>query len=129
VSTRPAKRQFEQSLTRPRAVNYKTLISFIALQVVAIPLAFLISNPEKVQRQDRSEIPLSDKTSTKEQIRLLWQTCSSRKVGVLLPVFFVRPSAGPATLSLLIVSTLLQSSWFVRPETGPSQVCLIQLTR
>ncbi|BGO95905.1 hypothetical protein NBRC10512_005501 [Rhodotorula toruloides] len=69
-------------------VNYKTLISFIALQVAAIPLAFFISNPDKVQRQDRSEIPLSDQTSTKEQIRLLWKTCSSRKVGMLLPVFF-----------------------------------------
>ncbi|GAA6042160.1 hypothetical protein JCM8097_004991 [Rhodosporidiobolus ruineniae] len=74
-------------------VNYKTLITFIALQVVAIPVAFLISPPEKVQRKDGSKIVLVSATgaagtSTKEQLKALWRTCCSQKIGVLLPVFF-----------------------------------------
>ncbi|GAA5859234.1 hypothetical protein JCM8547_008928 [Rhodosporidiobolus lusitaniae] len=69
-------------------VNYKTLISFIALQVFAIPVAFLVSPPEKVQRADGTPIVLTNRTSVKEQFRLLWTTCASKKIGVLLPVFF-----------------------------------------
>ncbi|GAA5895603.1 hypothetical protein JCM8208_005278 [Rhodotorula glutinis] len=69
-------------------VNYKTLISFIALQVFAVPVAFLVSGPEKVKRSDGSSITLPNQTSTKEQFRLLWRTVSSKKVGLLLPIFF-----------------------------------------
>ncbi|KPV73159.1 uncharacterized protein RHOBADRAFT_38784 [Rhodotorula graminis WP1] len=69
-----------------------TLISFIALQVFAVPVAFLVSGPEKVKRSDGSSITLPNQTSTKEQFRLLWRTVSSKKVGCLLPIFFVRRS-------------------------------------
>ncbi|GAA6051581.1 hypothetical protein JCM3770_003482 [Rhodotorula araucariae] len=69
-------------------VNYKTLISFIALQVFAIPVAFLVSGPSKVRRGDGSKITLPNQTSTKEQFRLLWRTVSTKKVGLLLPIFF-----------------------------------------
>ncbi|GAA6025161.1 hypothetical protein JCM10207_008920 [Rhodosporidiobolus poonsookiae] len=69
-------------------VNYRTLISFIALQVVAVPVAFTVSNPHKVVRADRSPVRLVTQTSTLEQLRLLWRTCATRKIGLLLPVFF-----------------------------------------
>ncbi|GAA5881917.1 hypothetical protein JCM3774_001295 [Rhodotorula dairenensis] len=69
-------------------VNYKTLLAFIALQVLALPFAFLISKPEKVQRDDRSPVPMPAKTTVKEQLKALWQACSTQKVGVLLPIFF-----------------------------------------
>jgi hypothetical protein len=74
---------------RQRAVNYKTLLAFIALQVLALPFAFLISKPERVQRDDRTPVPLPPKTTVKEQLKALWKACSTQKVGVLLPVFFV----------------------------------------
>ncbi|BGP43737.1 hypothetical protein JCM10450v2_007926 [Rhodotorula kratochvilovae] len=69
-------------------VNYKTLISFIALQVFAVPVAFLVSGPNKVRRGDGSRITLPNQTSTKEQFRLLWKTVTTKKVGLLLPIFF-----------------------------------------
>ncbi|KAG0657078.1 hypothetical protein C6P46_006667 [Rhodotorula mucilaginosa] len=69
-------------------VNYKTLLAFIALQVLALPFAFLISKPERVQRDDRTPVPLPPKTTVKEQLKALWKACSTQKVGVLLPVFF-----------------------------------------
>ncbi|GJN94059.1 hypothetical protein Rhopal_007123-T1 [Rhodotorula paludigena] len=69
-------------------VNYKTLLSFLALQVVAFPAAFLISPPGKVVRKDRSPIHVADQTGTVEQFRLLWKTCRTQKIGVLLPIFF-----------------------------------------
>lgn len=72
-----------------RAVNYKTLLAFIALQVLALPFAFLISKPERVQRDDRTPVPLPPKTTVKEQLKELWKACSTQKVGVLLPIFFV----------------------------------------
>lgn len=71
-------------------MNYKTLLTFIALQVVAIPVAFLISAPEKVHRSDGTKIVLAPKTTLKQQLLELWRTCKSQKVGVLLPIFFVR---------------------------------------
>ncbi|GAA5834419.1 hypothetical protein JCM11251_007983 [Rhodosporidiobolus azoricus] len=69
-------------------VNYSTLICFIALQVAGIPISFLVSNADKVQRKDRTKIVIPNQTSTKEQFSLLWKTVSSAKVGLLLPVFF-----------------------------------------
>ena len=100
---------------RPPAVNYKTLISFIALQVFAVPVAFLVRGPNKVRRGDGSRITLPNQTSTKEQFRLLWKTVTTKKVGLLLPIFFVRPA-----LSLTVTRTasdLLhpQASWLCVP--------------
>lgn len=69
-------------------VNYKTLLAFIALQVLALPFAFLTSKPERVQRDDRTPVPLPPKTTVKEQLKELWKACSTQKVGVLLPIFF-----------------------------------------
>ncbi|GAA5988888.1 hypothetical protein JCM11641_002111 [Rhodosporidiobolus odoratus] len=69
-------------------VNYRTLLTFIALQALAIPTSFLISGPSKVQRADGTRIVLAAKTSTIDQFRALWRTVRGRKIGVLLPVFF-----------------------------------------
>jgi len=93
------------------AVNYKTLISFIALQVFAVPVAFLVSGPEKVKRSDGSSITLPNQTSTREQFRLLWRTVSSKKVGLLLPIFFVRPSPLSSRGRALTLLSCAQASW------------------
>lgn len=69
-------------------VNYKTLLAFLALQCLGLPLAFLISNPKRVHREDGTQVVEDAKTTTKEQLRILWKTVSTRKVGVLLPIFF-----------------------------------------
>lgn len=65
------------------------MLAFIALQVLALPFAFLISKPEKVQRDDRTPVPMPAKTTVKAQLKALWEACSTEKVGVLLPLFFV----------------------------------------
>lgn len=69
-------------------VNYDTLLAFVALQCLGLPFALLISNPQKVQREDGTKVVIDTKTSTTVQLRALWRTVSTRKVGVLLPIFF-----------------------------------------
>lgn len=65
---------------------------FLVLQCLGLPLAFLISNPEEVQREDGTKVRVEEKTSTREQLRILGRTMVSRKVGVLLPIFFCESS-------------------------------------
>lgn len=71
------------------AVNYKTLLAFIALQCLALPFALLLSKPEDVKRDDGTSVVLPEKNTVKQQLGALWKACSTRKVGVLLPIFFV----------------------------------------
>ncbi|POY74903.1 hypothetical protein BMF94_1879 [Rhodotorula taiwanensis] len=69
-------------------VNYKTLLAFIALQCLALPFALLLSKPEDVKRDDGTSVVLPEKNTVKQQLGALWKACSTRKVGVLLPIFF-----------------------------------------
>lgn len=69
-------------------VNYVTLLVFVVLQACALPLSFLLSPPEKTHRADGSKIVVEAKTSSREQLRQLWKTATSRQVGLLLPIFF-----------------------------------------
>lgn len=69
-------------------ISYSTLLAFVALQVLTFPTAFLISNPEKVQREDGSTVKVDARTSTHDQIKILGKTIISKKIGPLLPIFF-----------------------------------------
>ncbi|KAJ3571908.1 hypothetical protein NP233_g3432 [Leucocoprinus birnbaumii] len=69
-------------------ISYATLLTFVILQALAPPVAFLISNPENVQREDGTEVKVEIKTSTKEQLVILWRTVSSHQLGLLSPLFF-----------------------------------------
>ncbi|KAF9453594.1 MFS general substrate transporter [Macrolepiota fuliginosa MF-IS2] len=69
-------------------ISYTTLLTFVILQAVAPAASFLISNPERVQREDGTRVNVEAKTSTWKQVRILWQTVSTPKLGLLLPLFF-----------------------------------------
>ncbi|GLB41725.1 putative ion channel regulatory protein UNC-93 [Lyophyllum shimeji] len=69
-------------------ISYATLLAFVVLQVLAFPASFLISNPEQVQREDGTRVKVEQRTSTLEQVRILWKTLRSRQMGFLLPLSF-----------------------------------------
>ncbi|RDB23863.1 hypothetical protein Hypma_009038 [Hypsizygus marmoreus] len=69
-------------------ISYATLLAFVCLQVLALPISFIISNPEKVQREDRTKVKVDDKTTTVQQIKILGRTVVSKEIGFLLPLFF-----------------------------------------
>ncbi|KAF8075059.1 major facilitator superfamily domain-containing protein [Lyophyllum atratum] len=69
-------------------ISYATLLAFVVLQVLAVPAAFLISNPEQVEREDGTKVKVEPRTSTREQIRILGKSIISKEMGLLLPLFF-----------------------------------------
>ncbi|KAF9005977.1 major facilitator superfamily domain-containing protein [Cyathus striatus] len=69
-------------------ISYATLLAFVVLQVPAFPISFLLSNPELVQREDGTKVKVEKKTSTAEQVKILGHTILSKKLGLLLPLFF-----------------------------------------
>jgi MFS family permease len=69
-------------------VSYVTLLVFVVLQALAVPVSFCLSPPNKTQRPDGSAIVVESKTSTREQFRKLWKTVTTRQMGLLLPIFF-----------------------------------------
>lgn len=69
-------------------VSYVTILVFVAMQVLAFPVAFFLSPPEKTQRSDGTEIVVEKRTPVKEQFRKLIKTVTTRQIGLLLPVFF-----------------------------------------
>jgi hypothetical protein len=69
-------------------VSYVTILVFVALQALAVPISFAISSPEKVLRSDGSRIFVETKTPVRKQFQSLWKTISTRQIGLLLPIFF-----------------------------------------
>ncbi|KAJ5949354.1 DUF895 domain membrane protein [Penicillium verhagenii] len=70
------------------SVGYTTYIVFITLQCLAVPIACLLSPPEKVQRSDGSAIILRPGATWKEEFQSLWHTCKETRVILLLPIFW-----------------------------------------
>ncbi|KAK8055598.1 MFS general substrate transporter [Apiospora rasikravindrae] len=69
-------------------VSWVTLLVFVILQACSLPLAFLLSPPEKARRSDGSRIVVEARTTAREQLRQLWRTATTKQIGLLLPVFF-----------------------------------------
>lgn len=65
-----------------------TLLVFVVLQALAVPVSFTLSPPAKTERPDGSLIVVEKKTTTQQQLKLLWKTVSTRQMGLLLPIFF-----------------------------------------
>lgn len=62
------------NIEREGSVGYITYIVFIVLQYLAVPVALLLSSPEKVQRDDGSAIVVRPEASCKEEFQALWRT-------------------------------------------------------
>ena len=69
-------------------MSYVTILVFVALQVLAFPVSFLLSPPEKTERTDGTKIGVEERTPVKEQLRRLVKTVTTKQIGLLLPVFF-----------------------------------------
>ncbi|KAK8087898.1 hypothetical protein PG997_002859 [Apiospora hydei] len=69
-------------------VSWVTLLVFVVLQACSLPLAFLLSPPEKTRRRDGSRIVVEARTTAREQLRQLGRTATTKQIGLLLPVFF-----------------------------------------
>lgn len=70
------------------SVGYTTYIVFIVLQCLAVPVALLLTPPDKVQRGDGSAVILRVESSWSDEFRALWRSCKKRSVILLLPVFW-----------------------------------------
>ncbi|KAI2910645.1 hypothetical protein CBS147353_748 [Aspergillus niger] len=70
------------------SVGYSTYIVFIVLQCLAVPVALLLTPPDKVQRADGSPVILRVEDSWKAEFQALWKTCKNRTVILLLPIFW-----------------------------------------
>ncbi|CAG9944844.1 unnamed protein product [Clonostachys rosea f. rosea IK726] len=69
-------------------VSYVTILVFVGLQALAVPIGFGLSSPEKTERSDGSKIVVEERTPAKVQLKKLWQTITTRQIGLLLPIFF-----------------------------------------
>ncbi|PWY80816.1 MFS general substrate transporter [Aspergillus sclerotioniger CBS 115572] len=70
------------------SVGYNTYIVFIVLQCLAVPVALLLTPPDKVQRADGSRVIIRVEPTWTAEFKALWKTCKNRTVILLLPVFW-----------------------------------------
>jgi MFS family permease len=93
------------------SVGYQTYLVFVALQCLSVPVALLLSPPEKVQRSDGSKVIVRAEKSFKAEFIALGKASMQRKILLLLPIFwasyFNQYSGNFGTL----LSSQLISSW------------------
>ncbi|PWY89233.1 DUF895 domain membrane protein [Aspergillus heteromorphus CBS 117.55] len=70
------------------SVGVSTYIVFIVLQCLAVPVALLLTPPDKVQRADGSPVVVRVEESWAAEFKALWKTCKNRTVILLLPIFW-----------------------------------------
>ncbi|KAF8912269.1 hypothetical protein CPB85DRAFT_1434539 [Mucidula mucida] len=69
-------------------LNWKTYIVFVALQCLGPAIALLLSPPDKVQRSDGIKVVLQKKRGDKEELITLLKLSITRRVLLVLPLFF-----------------------------------------
>lgn len=69
-------------------VGYTTYLILIALQCLGLPLALLISRPEKVIRPDGTKlaVPAKTKVAVKDEFRKIWALFKRREMYLLVPI-------------------------------------------
>jgi hypothetical protein len=68
-------------------VGYTTYLVLISLQCLGLPLAFLISPPEKVIRSDGSRgRKVAQNTTLKEEARKTWKLMKRKEMFLLVPI-------------------------------------------
>ncbi|KAK3294200.1 uncharacterized protein B0H64DRAFT_462827 [Chaetomium fimeti] len=68
-------------------VGYSTYLVLISLQCLGLPLAFLISPPEKVIRSDGTRGRVAAKNTTlKEELRKTWKLMKRKEMFLLVPI-------------------------------------------
>ncbi|GAM36569.1 hypothetical protein TCE0_018f05754 [Talaromyces pinophilus] len=69
-------------------VGYQTYLGFIAIQCLGLVFGLLLSNPEKVQRDDGTKIEAPRGIDWRTEIRAMWRLVRSRSILLLVPLFW-----------------------------------------
>ncbi|KAH8810702.1 major facilitator superfamily domain-containing protein [Xylogone sp. PMI_703] len=75
--------------TKTGKVGYTTYLVLIAIQCCGLPLALLLSPPEKVIRDDGTKVPRIKHTTWLTEGKAVWKLIRSRRILLLIPVFIV----------------------------------------
>lgn len=68
-------------------VTYTTYQGLVAISALGAPFALLLSQPQKVIRQDGTKIPYMKKTTLGFEARAIWKQLRNREMLMLIPVF------------------------------------------
>ncbi|OTA62750.1 DUF895 domain membrane protein [Hypoxylon sp. EC38] len=69
-------------------VGYETYLGFIAIQCLGCLFALLLSNPEKVQRDDGTRIEAPRGIYWRTELREMWRLMRSKSILLLTPLFW-----------------------------------------
>ncbi|OKO99942.1 UNC93-like protein [Penicillium subrubescens] len=69
-------------------VGSETYLIFVALQCLAVPLAYFLTRPEKVQRSDGSKVKVIAQDSWRAEFYELWRVSARKEILLLLPIFW-----------------------------------------
>ncbi|KAJ5502605.1 Major facilitator superfamily domain general substrate transporter [Penicillium fimorum] len=69
-------------------VGYQTYLAFIAIQCLGLVIGPLLSNPEKVQRDDGTSIEAPRGIHWRDELRAMWRLARSRSILLLVPLFW-----------------------------------------
>lgn len=67
----------------------ETYLIFIALQCTAVPIAFFLTSPDKVQRTDGSKVRIILQDSWRDEMKELWKVCQRKEVCLTSLIQFV----------------------------------------
>ncbi|KAJ5258595.1 Major facilitator superfamily domain general substrate transporter [Penicillium chrysogenum] len=76
------------SVNQRGQVGYQTYLAFIAIQCLGLVIGPLLSNPEKVQRDDGTRIEAPRGIHWREELRTMWRLARSRSILLLVPLFW-----------------------------------------
>ncbi|KAJ6087800.1 hypothetical protein N7467_006714 [Penicillium canescens] len=69
-------------------VGYQTYLAFIAIQCLGLFFGLLLSNPEKVQRDDGTRIEAPRGIHWREELCAMWRLLRSKSILLLVPLFW-----------------------------------------
>ncbi|KAI2637859.1 MFS general substrate transporter [Hypomontagnella submonticulosa] len=74
--------------SRRGQVGYQTYLAFIAIQCLGCVFAFMLSNPEKVRRDDGTRIEAPRGIDWCTELREMWRLTTSKSILLLAPLFW-----------------------------------------
>ncbi|OGM47892.1 duf895 domain membrane protein [Aspergillus bombycis] len=95
-------------------VGYQTYLGFIAIQCLGLVFGLLLSNPEKVQRDDGTRIEAPRDINWRTELRAMWRLARSKSILLLTPLFWALGSflsAVVGTLATWLGGTLVDLPW------------------
>lgn len=77
------------SVNKRGKVGYQTYLGFIAIQCLGLVFGLLLSNPNKVQRDDGTLIETSStRIHWRDELHAMWKRVTSRSILLLVPLFW-----------------------------------------